>query len=164
MHVGSSQLYFQIVILYELMAKTGVYMKYKIILILPSISTHQLSSMHVPNFLAYSQDNERRIKKKALKSRDKRNVSYSEDSGFPCSPFDSPCSALWISASDRSINRGILEALKFSEAMMVIEVKKENTVQKGNGGRIESNLGLFFLLAKLTVMIGVYYMKNKTLS
>lgn len=40
MHVGSSQLYFQIVILSGLAAKTGVYIKHKIIFILPLISTH----------------------------------------------------------------------------------------------------------------------------
>ena len=54
--VNSSQLRFQITILSKLTTKTGVYVKYKITLILRSIliDIHFPPRTHVPNFLAYS--------------------------------------------------------------------------------------------------------------
>ena len=88
-------------------------MKHKITLILRSIliDIHFPPRTHVPN-LAYSQ-----AEREETPCNPKTREMYHENSSFPRSLFDSPPCALWILASDRSINVGIPEALPFSEIM-----------------------------------------------
>lgn len=109
--VDGSQLRFQIFILSKPTAKTGVHMKHKIIYI-----SHRSLHIHFPLCISLVSWLTRKIMREektlsGIPGQEKCiRVQYNEGSSFPRSSFNSPSSALWIAASDRSINGGIPEA------------------------------------------------------